>query len=73
MTLHWQQLMFLQDLERRNTELEERVQSAEKTLASSREEQVHAEVEVKRVIEVLDIKISDLNDLRQSLAKLIDK
>lgn len=73
MTLHWQQLMFLQDLERRNTELEERVQSAEKTLASSREERVHAEVEVKRVIEVLDIKIGDLNDLRQSLAKLIDK
>ncbi|XP_026201784.1 homer protein homolog 3b isoform X2 [Anabas testudineus] len=63
----------LQDLERRNAELEERVQSAEKTLASSRQEQVQAEVEVGRIIEVLDIKICDLNDLRQSLAKLIDK
>ncbi|KAI3368201.1 hypothetical protein L3Q82_007931 [Scortum barcoo] len=63
----------LQDVERRNTELEERVQSAEKTLASSQEEREQAEVEVQRIIEVLDVKICDLNDLRQSLAKLIDK
>ncbi|XP_070764794.1 homer protein homolog 3-like [Enoplosus armatus] len=63
----------LQDVERRNTELEDRVQSAEKTLASSREERDQAEVEVRRIIEVLDVKICDLNDLRQNLAKLIDK
>uniref|UniRef100_A0A3Q3WLJ1 WH1 domain-containing protein n=1 Tax=Mola mola TaxID=94237 RepID=A0A3Q3WLJ1_MOLML len=63
----------LQDIERRNTELEDQVQSAEKTLASSQEEQAQAEVEVQRIIEVLDVKICDLNDLRQSLAKLIDK
>ncbi|XP_034386252.1 homer protein homolog 3-like isoform X2 [Cyclopterus lumpus] len=63
----------LQDLERQNSDLEERVQSAEKTLASNREEQNQAEVEVRRVIDVLDVKICDLNDLRQSLAKLIDK
>lgn len=63
----------LQDLERRNRDLEDRVQSAEKTLASSREEQDQAEVEVKRIIDVLDVKICDLNELRQSLAKLIDK
>ncbi|XP_029905819.1 homer protein homolog 3 isoform X2 [Myripristis murdjan] len=63
----------LQDLERQNAELEERVQSAEKTLASSREEREQSEVEVRRLIEVLDVKIYDLNDLRQSLAKLIDK
>lgn len=63
----------LQDVERRNTELEDKVQSAEKTLATSREEQAQAEVEVRRVIEVLDVKICDLSDLRQSLAKLIDK
>lgn len=65
--------MCVQDLERRNAELEERVQSAEKTLASSRQEQVQAEVEVRHIVEVLDIKLCDLNDLRQSLAKLIDK
>uniref|UniRef100_UPI003AAACFD8 homer protein homolog 3-like n=1 Tax=Centroberyx gerrardi TaxID=166262 RepID=UPI003AAACFD8 len=63
----------LQELERRNAELEDRVQSAENTLASSREEREEAEVEVRRVIEVLDVKICDLSGLRQSLAKLIDK
>lgn len=60
-----------QDVERRNTELEGQIQSAEKTLASSQEEQAQAGVEVRRVIEVLDVKICDLSDLRQSLAKLI--
>ncbi|KAM8875326.1 homer protein homolog 3-like isoform 1-T1 [Spinachia spinachia] len=63
----------LQDLEKQNADLEERVQSAEKTLESRREEQSHSEVEVRRVIDVLDVKICDLSDLRQSLAKLIDK
>lgn len=61
----------LQDVERRNTELEGQIQSAEKTLASSQEGQAQAEVEVRRVIEVLDVKICDLSDLRRSLAKLI--
>ncbi|KAM4628871.1 homer protein homolog 3-like [Polymixia lowei] len=63
----------LQELETQNVELEERVQTAEETLASSRAEREQAESEVRRVIEVLDLKIYDLNDLRQSLAKLIDK
>lgn len=65
--------MCLQDLEKRNSELEDRVQNAEKTLASSREERNQAEGEVKQIIEVLDVKICDLRDLKQSLAKLIDK
>ncbi|CAB1324564.1 unnamed protein product [Coregonus sp. 'balchen'] len=63
----------LQDLETRNAELEQRVESAEQTLASSLEERDRVESEVQRVIDVLDVKIYDLNDLRQSLAKLIDK
>ncbi|XP_061680169.1 homer protein homolog 3b [Syngnathoides biaculeatus] len=63
----------LQDLERRNTELECQIDSTEKTLASSREEQEKAEVEVRHFLEALDVKICDLNDLRQSLANLVDK
>nr|XP_057930428.1 homer protein homolog 3-like isoform X2 [Doryrhamphus excisus] len=63
----------LQDLERRNTELEGQVHSAEKTLASSKDEREKAEVEVQHILEALDVKICDLNDLRQNLAKLIDK
>ncbi|KAJ8278698.1 hypothetical protein COCON_G00057640 [Conger conger] len=63
----------LQDLERRNVELEQRVQHAEHTLASSRDERDLARREVHKALDVLDVKIFDLNDLRQSLAKLIDK
>ncbi|XP_061634206.1 homer protein homolog 3-like isoform X1 [Phyllopteryx taeniolatus] len=63
----------LQDLERRNTELERQIESTEKTLAFSREEQEKAEVEVQHFLEALDVKICDLNDLRQSLANLVDK
>ncbi|KAG5847948.1 hypothetical protein ANANG_G00131660 [Anguilla anguilla] len=63
----------LQELEMRNMDLERRVQNAEQTLASSLEERDRAENEVQRVIDILDVKIFDLNDLRQNLAKLIDK
>ncbi|KAK5599527.1 hypothetical protein CRENBAI_019967 [Crenichthys baileyi] len=61
----------LEDLERRNTELESRVQSTEKTLATNRKEQEQAGVEVQRIIGVLDVKIGDLKGLRESLAKLV--
>ncbi|XP_068599135.1 homer protein homolog 3b isoform X1 [Brachionichthys hirsutus] len=63
----------LQVVERRNTQLEDQVQLAEKTLASSQEEQAQAEMEVRRIMEALDVKICDLNDLRRSLAELIGK
>ncbi|KAG5276497.1 hypothetical protein AALO_G00132730 [Alosa alosa] len=63
----------LQDLEVKNAELEQRVQVAEQTLASSRDEHGQAENEVRRIIGLLDVKIADLNDIRQSIAKLIDK
>ncbi|XP_070410327.1 homer protein homolog 3 isoform X1 [Nothobranchius furzeri] len=66
-------ILRLQDLEKRNLELENRVQSAEKSLATNQEEQEQAEVEVQRIIDVLDVKICDLRGLRQSLAKLVDK
>ncbi|KAJ8270105.1 hypothetical protein GJAV_G00110410 [Gymnothorax javanicus] len=63
----------LQELEMRNLELERRVQNAEQTLVTSLGERDRAENEVQRVIDILDVKIFDLNDLRQSLAKLVDK
>ncbi|XP_068174866.1 homer protein homolog 3-like isoform X2 [Antennarius striatus] len=63
----------LQDVERRNTELEDQVQLAEKTLASSQQDQAQAETEVRRIMEALEVKISGLNELRRSLAELIDK
>uniref|UniRef100_A0A3B3RTR8 Homer scaffold protein 3b n=1 Tax=Paramormyrops kingsleyae TaxID=1676925 RepID=A0A3B3RTR8_9TELE len=60
-------------LEMRNLELERRVEKAEQALATSLGEQDRTEHEVRRVIDVLDVKIFDLNDLRQSLAKLMEK
>ncbi|XP_038819224.1 homer protein homolog 3-like [Salvelinus namaycush] len=63
----------LQEMEMRNLELERRVQNAEQNLAASLEERDHTESEVQRAIEILDVKLFDLNDLRQSLVKLIDK
>ncbi|XP_063057986.1 homer protein homolog 3-like [Engraulis encrasicolus] len=63
----------LQDLEQKNTELEQRVATAEETLACSRDEHGQAEGEVRRIITMLDSKITDLNDIRTSLAKLVDK
>ncbi|XP_017572077.1 homer protein homolog 3b [Pygocentrus nattereri] len=63
----------MQELEEKNAELEQQVQRAEQTLASSLDARQQAESEVRKVIEVLDLKIFDLNDLRQNLAKLVDK
>lgn len=42
-------------------------------MASSLEARQQAESEVRKVIEVLDVKIFDLNSLRQSLANFLDK
>ncbi|XP_046714327.1 homer protein homolog 3b [Silurus meridionalis] len=63
----------MQELEQRNFELEQQVQRAEQSLASSLDARQQAEDEVRKVIEVLDIKIFDLNSLRQSLANFLDK
>lgn len=63
----------LQEVESQNCELETRVQQAEQTLASSRAEQQQAQQEVQRILEVLDLKLCDLGQLRESLAKLISK
>ncbi|XP_051768930.1 homer protein homolog 3b isoform X2 [Ctenopharyngodon idella] len=63
----------MQDLEVKNSELEKRVQTAESALASSQDAQNRAENAVQKVIETLDVKIYDLSDLRQNLAKLLEK
>lgn len=57
----------------RNSELERRIQNSEQNLNSSLEERDRMDAEIQRAIEILDIKIFDLNDLRQSLFKLISK
>ncbi|KAM9460991.1 homer protein homolog 3b isoform 1-T1 [Clarias gariepinus] len=63
----------MQELEQRNLELEQQVQKAEQKLASSLDARQQAENEVRKVIEVLDVKICDLNSLRKSLATFLEK
>ncbi|XP_016150844.1 homer protein homolog 3-like [Sinocyclocheilus grahami] len=63
----------IQDLEVKNSELDKRVQTAEGALASSQDARSRAESAVQKVIETLDVKIYDLSDLRQNLAKLLEK
>lgn len=57
----------------RNSELERRILNTEQNLSNSLEDRDRMDTEIQRSIEILDIKIFDLNDLRQSLVKLIDK
>lgn len=57
----------------RNSDLERRIQNTEQNLSNSLEDRDRLDTEIQRAIEILDIKIFDLNDLRQSLVKLIDK
>ncbi|TMS09581.1 Homer protein-like protein 3 [Larimichthys crocea] len=63
----------LRETEMRNSDLERRIQNSEQNLNNSLEERDRMDSEIQRAIEILDIKIFDLNDLRQSLVKLIDK
>ncbi|XP_058648114.1 homer protein homolog 3b isoform X2 [Onychostoma macrolepis] len=63
----------IQDLEVKNSELEKRVRTAEGALASSQDARSRTESAVQKVIETLDVKIYDLSDLRQNLAKLLEK
>ncbi|KAF0047111.1 hypothetical protein F2P81_000744 [Scophthalmus maximus] len=63
----------LRETEMRNSELERRIQNSEQNLSNSLEERDRMDAEIQRAIEILDIKIFDLNDLRQGLVKLIDK
>lgn len=57
----------------RNSEMERRIQNSEQKLNNSLEERNRMNAEIQRTIGILDMKIFDLNDLRQSLVKLINK
>uniref|UniRef100_A0A3B4AX08 Uncharacterized protein n=1 Tax=Periophthalmus magnuspinnatus TaxID=409849 RepID=A0A3B4AX08_9GOBI len=61
--------LFIQEMEMRNAELERRVQNSEQSLNNSLDERDRMDTELQRAIEILDIKIFDLNDLRQNLYK----
>ncbi|XP_041321796.1 homer protein homolog 3 isoform X2 [Pyrgilauda ruficollis] len=65
-------LQKLQELEARNAELEQRLQLAEQSLAESLAERDRMHHEVTKVAEIMDVKIFELSELRQGLAKLVE-
>nr|XP_056700305.1 homer protein homolog 3 isoform X3 [Euleptes europaea] len=62
----------VQDLERRNKDLEQRLQLAEQTLSETLAEREKMYHEVSKVAEIMDMKIFELSELRQDLAKLVE-
>lgn len=61
-----------QELEARNAELEQRLHLAEQTLAETLAEREKMHNEVAKVAEIMDVKIFELSELRQGLAKLVE-
>ncbi|XP_075467292.1 homer protein homolog 3 isoform X2 [Ascaphus truei] len=65
-------LQRLQEFEERNQGLEQQLQRAEQQLRDSVSERDRVQGEIGRAGEALDVKICELNDLRQGLARLLD-
>ncbi|NXF88152.1 HOME3 protein, partial [Eubucco bourcierii] len=65
-------LQKLQELEQRNAELEQRLQLAEQSLAETLAEREKIHNEVTKVAEIMDVKIFELTEIRQGLAKLVE-
>uniref|UniRef100_A0A8C5SNU6 Uncharacterized protein n=1 Tax=Laticauda laticaudata TaxID=8630 RepID=A0A8C5SNU6_LATLA len=60
------------DLERQNTELERRLHLAEQSLSETLSEREKMYQEVSKLAEIMDMKIFELSELRQDLAKLVE-
>ncbi|XP_072701720.1 homer protein homolog 3 isoform X2 [Ciconia boyciana] len=65
-------LQKLQELEACNAELEQRLHLAEQTLAETLAEREKIQNEVTKVAEIMDVKIFELSEIRQGLAKLVE-
>lgn len=61
-----------QELEACNAELERRLHLAEQTLAETLAEREKIQNEVTKVAEIMDVKIFELSEIRQGLAKLVE-
>uniref|UniRef100_A0A4X2LD31 Homer scaffold protein 3 n=1 Tax=Vombatus ursinus TaxID=29139 RepID=A0A4X2LD31_VOMUR len=61
-----------EELESRYTEMERQLQGAQRSLEEARGERERARAEVLRATELLDVKICELSELRQGLARLAD-
>lgn len=62
----------LQDLETRNTELEHQLRAMERSLEEARAERERARAEVGRAAQLLDVRLFELSELREGLARLAE-
>ncbi|XP_062366105.1 homer protein homolog 3 [Cinclus cinclus] len=65
-------LQRLQELEARNAELEQRLSRAEQSLAESAAQRDRTHGEISKLADIVDVKIFELSELRQGLAKLAE-
>lgn len=62
----------VQDLEARNVELEHRLRAMERSLEEARTERARARAEVGRAAQLLDVRLFELGELREGLARLAE-
>ncbi|KAM6168553.1 homer protein homolog 3 isoform 2-T2 [Erethizon dorsatum] len=62
----------VQDLEARNAELEQQLRAAERGLEEARAEREQARAEVGRAAQLLDVRLFELSELREGLARLAE-
>ncbi|XP_012924203.1 homer protein homolog 3 isoform X2 [Heterocephalus glaber] len=62
----------VQDLEVRNTELEHQLRATERSLEEVRAERERARAEVGRAAQLLDVRLFELSELREGLARLAE-
>lgn len=61
-----------QDLETRNAELEYQLRATERSLEEARAERERARAEVGRAAQLLDVRLFELRELREGLARLAE-
>uniref|UniRef100_A0A8C7BT56 Homer scaffold protein 3 n=1 Tax=Neovison vison TaxID=452646 RepID=A0A8C7BT56_NEOVI len=62
----------VQDLETRNAELEHQLRATERSLEEARAERERARAEVGRAAQLLDVRLFELSELREGLARLAE-
>nr|KAF6309644.1 homer scaffold protein 3 [Pipistrellus kuhlii] len=62
----------VQDLETRNVELEHQLRVTERSLEEARAERERARAEVGRAAQLLDVRLFELSELREGLARLAE-
>ncbi|XP_062888654.1 homer protein homolog 3-like isoform X2 [Mobula hypostoma] len=66
-------LLRLQEVEGRNAELEQQLQDVEQTLVDCVNDRERVQRDARKLLDILDVKLYELNDLRQGLAKIAEK